>query len=486
MGKKLEFWETSLRDGHQSLWATRMTTEMLDGILPNMDATGYRYMAVMGSAGLEALIYYLAEDPWERLRKLQREAPNTTKSVWVRSLNMLGWDLFADDVFDFTIGVLGRYGIGATATMDANNDTRNLVPGIEASKKAGMKAFAALVYSVSPVHTDAYYVERVKEIVKIGVDGVIIKDSGALLTPDRVRTLTPAFRAAIPEGIELHFHDHCTSGLGPLNTLIALPYGVDVVHTAISPLAHGNSNPPTEMIAREAQLMGYDVGLDFERLERTAAHFRQQAKRYGKPVGQPAAYDPNLYRHQVPGGMRSNLEAQLASLGLSDKLPAVLEEIVQIREDLGWPIMVSPLSQYCGVQALFNVVEGERYRTVQGELKKYALGWYGRTPAPIDPNVFDRLSDGETPITERPGALLEPMVDRFRRERGPFTRDEDLVLALHFKEKVLNDWKAARQAKELDPPTRTPMAQLLKELSARPEVSYVFFEKGDTRVTHVG
>ncbi len=484
MARKIEFWETALRDAHQSLWATRMTMEMMEDILPNMDATGYRYMAILGSAGLEANVYYLGEDPWERLDMIGRGAPKTTKCVWVRALNMLGWDLFSDDVFDLTLDVLARHGLGASAVMDANNDTRNLVPGIEASKKAGMKAFASLVYSVSPVHTDDYYVERVKEIVELGVDGIQIKDSGALLTPDRVRTLTPAFREAMGPGLELHFHTHCTSGLGPLCALEALDFDIDVMHAAITPLAHGNSNPPLEMVAREAVNMGWEVGLDFECLERTAEHFRQQAIRFGKPLGQPKAYDPHLYRHQVPGGMRSNLEAQLETLGLSDRLPAVLEEISRIREELGWPIMVSPLSQYCGVQALFNVVEGERYRTVQTELKKYATGWYGRTPAPIDPDIQDRLSEGDDVITERPGSLIEPMVEKCRKERGPFATDEDLVLALHFKPKVLDDWKAARKVREAEATASTPMAHLVKELSVRPEVSYFFFEKDDTRVTH--
>ena len=484
MAKRIAFWETALRDAHQSLWATRMTMEMMEEILPNMDATGYDYMAILGSAGLEANVYYLAEDPWERLDMIQRGAPKTTKCVWVRSLNMLGWELFADDVFDLTLDVLARHGVGASATMDANNDTRNMMPGIEASKKAGMKAFASLVYSVSPVHTDEYYVKRVKEIVALGVDGIQIKDSGALLTPDTVRTLTPAFREAMGPDLELHFHTHCTSGLGPLNAIEALSLGIDVMHSAITPLAHGNSNPPTEMVAREALNMGFDVGLDFDCLERTAEHFRQQAIRYGKPLGQPKVYDPGLYQHQVPGGMRSNLEAQLDTLGLSDKLPAVLEEISRIREELGWPIMVSPLSQYCGVQALFNVVEGHRYRTVQTELKKYAAGWYGQTPAPIDPDIQDRLSEGDPVITERPGSLIEPMVEKCRKERGPFAQDEDLVLALHFKPKVLDDWHAARDARAHEAAANTPMTHLVKELSARPEVSYFFFEKDDTRVSH--
>jgi len=485
MSRKLRIWETALRDAHQSLWATRMTREMMEPIVPMMDEAGYGIMGVAGSAVFESCIYYLAEDPWERLRMIQRSAPNTMKNVYIRSLNVLGWDLFADDVFPLTIDTLSRYGINCINTFDALNDTANMAASIKATKDAGLHAVGSIVFSESPIHTDEHFIEKAKELVVLGVDAVQIKDSGALLTPDRVRTLIPAMRVAIGDDIDLHMHTHCTSGLGPLVALESIPLGVDMIHTAISPIAHATSNPPTELIVQEAINQGVDIDVNMEKVEEIAEHFRQQAIKNNMPIGAPVAYDPGLFRHQVPGGMRSNLEKQMQEIGLHDKLPAVLEEIVQMREELGWPIMVSPMSQFIGVQALLNVVEAERYTTIQTEIKNYVLGWYGQLAAPVDPNVMDKIADGEEPITERPGALLEPMVESFRAQHGPFKSDEELILAMHFKPKLLDDWREARKVREGRPTAKTPVATLIKELAHRPDVSYVFVEKGNTRVSHV-
>lgn len=485
MSRKLRIWETALRDAHQSLWATRMTSDMMEPIIPTMDEAGYGVLGVSGSAVFESCIYYLAEDPWERLRMIQKLAPKTLKNVYIRSLNVLGWDLFADDVFPLTIDTLARYGIGCINTFDALNDTRNMEASIKATKAAGLHAVGSLVFCQSPIHTDEHFVKKAKELVALGVDAVQIKDSGALLTPDRVRTLVPAIRTAIGDDIDLHLHTHCSSGLGPLVALECLPLGIDVVHTAISPIANATSNPPTELIAQEARNQGIEVDLDFDKVDEIAEHFRQQAIKHDMPIGRPVAYDPGLFRHQVPGGMRSNLEKQMQEIGLHDKLPAVLEEIVRMREELGWPIMVSPMSQFIGVQALLNVVESERYTTIQTEINRYVLGWYGELAAPVDGNVLDRISGGEEPITDRPGALLEPMVESFRSQHGPFESDEELILAMHFKPKLLDEWREARKVRAGRPTAKTPVATLIKELTHRPEVSYVFVEKGNTRLTHV-
>tara|TARA_Y100001960_G_scaffold158292_1_gene166406 strand:+ start:906 stop:2366 length:1461 start_codon:yes stop_codon:yes gene_type:complete len=485
MSRKLRIWETALRDAHQSLWATRMTSEMMEPIVPAMDDAGYGIMGVAGSAVFESCIYYLAEDPWERLRMIQRSAPNTMKNVYIRSLNVLGWDLFADDVFPLTIDTLSRYGINCINTFDALNDTANMAVSIKATKDAGLHAVGSIVFSESPIHTDEHFIQKAKELVALGVDAIQIKDSGALLTPDRVRTLVPAMREAIGDDIDLHMHTHCTSGLGPLVALESIPLGVDMIHTAISPIAHATSNPPTELIVQEAINQGVDIDVDMKKVEEIAEHFRQQAIKNNMPIGAPVAYDPGLFRHQVPGGMRSNLEKQMQEIGLHDKLPAVLEEVVQMREELGWPIMVSPMAQFIGVQALLNVVEAERYTTIQTEIKNYVLGWYGQLAAPVDPNVMDRISDGEEPITERPGALLEPMVENFRAQHGPFKSDEELILAMHFKPKLLDEWRESRKVREGRPTAKTPVATLIKELAHRPDVSYLFVEKGNTRVSHI-
>jgi oxaloacetate decarboxylase alpha subunit len=482
--KRLEFWDTTLRDAHQSLWATRMTTPMMEPILETMGKAGYWNLGVAGSAVFDSCIYYLAEDPWARLDLIRDRCPHQHRSVYIRSLNVLGWDLFADDVFPFTINALARHGITLINSFDALNDVRNMAVTIKATQDAGLHAMASIVFSESPVHTDEHFVEKAKALVALGVEGVQIKDSGALLTPDRVRTLVPAIRAAIGDDVQLHFHPHCSSGLGPLVTLEALPLGVDVVHTAISPLANGSSQPATEMIMREARNMGFEVPLDDDCLAAQAKHFEGIAKRHGKPIGQPVAYDPALYRHQVPGGMISNMVSQMEAIGIGGELPRVLEEIVRIREELGWPIMVSPMAQFIGVQALFNVMHGERYKVVPTEIKNYTLGWYGEIAAPIDADVFDRISDGEEPITGRPGALMEPMLDAFRAKHGPFASDEDMILALHYKGPLLNEWRKMRADAMEYPTPKTPTATLIKELGARPEVTYVQVSKGEDRVTY--
>jgi oxaloacetate decarboxylase alpha subunit len=450
-----------------------------------MDEAGYWNIGITSCPVFDACIYYLAEDPWERLDIAHRLAPRTRKSCVVRALVGLGWKLYADDVFDLIVKTMARHGIGLINPIDALNDTSNMAPTIKASLDAGLHVVGCIVFTESPVHTDDHFVDRAKELVALGVHGVQIKDSGALLTPNRVRTLVPAMRQAIGDDIELHFHTHCNSGLGPLATLEALPLGIDVVHTAISPLANGSSQPATEMIAREARNMGFEVPLDFEKIEAQAAHFRAVAKSHNKPIGQAMAYDPAHFRHQIPGGMLSNMISQMGALGLSDELPRVLDEIVRIREELGWPIVVSPISQFIAVQAIFNVMHGQRYRSVPEGLKEYALGWYGQTPAPIDPDVFDRITDGEEPISERPGALMEPMVDKFRAEHGPFASDEELILALHYEAGHLEEWRKARADAIGYPTPKTPLATLIKELGERPDVTYVQVSKGADRVTYV-
>ncbi|MSP67053.1 MAG: pyruvate carboxylase subunit B [Alphaproteobacteria bacterium] len=483
--KRLEFWDTTLRDAHQSLWATRMTSAMMEPIVGTMGEVGYWNLCTAGSAVFDSCIYYLAENPWDRLDMIHAATPRQRKSVYFRSLNLLGWDLFADDVFPFAAALMNRHGLNVINTFDALNDTANMAPSIKATLDAGLHSVGSIVFTLSPVHDDTYFVRKAKELVALGVHGVQLKDSGALLNVDRVRVLVPKLRAAIGDQLMLHFHTHCTSGLGPLVTLEALPLGVDVVHSAISPLANGTSQPATELIAREARLMRFEVPLDDTKMKAQADHFRTQAIRHGKPLGQPMAYDPGLYRHQLPGGMISNLARQMHDLGQSDRMPALLEEIVRLREELGYPIMVSPMSQFVGVQALFNIMHGQRYRVVVTEIKRYCLGWYGKPAAPIDANVLDRVSDGEAPITVRPGSLLEPMMPGFRKLVGPGASDEDLFLAMHYKEKLLTDWRKMRQDKISYPTPRTPVATLLKELTARPDVAYLQVRKDDTRLTYV-
>ncbi len=291
-----------------------------------------------------------------------------------------------------------------------------------------------------------------------------------------MRTLIPALRAAVGDR-PLQLHSHCLTGLAPQCALEAIRLGVDTVHTATSVLAHGASHPPTEWVAQNARRLGFRVDVDDAGLGPVAEHFRYVAAREGKPLGEIAEYDPFHYEHQVPGGMISNLRSQLRDIGLGHRLDEILEEAARVRCDLGYPIVVSPFAQFVVTQAVLNVVQGERYRTVPDEVRKYALGHYGELAAPIVPDVLDRIVGGQQPITARPGELLAPGVERVRRERGPFKSDDDLLLAAFYDPVQYDALVAARPIETEYPVGRTPLVTLIKELAARRDIVSVAVSK---------
>ena len=324
----------------------------------------------------------------------------------------------------------------------------------------------------SPVHTDAYYADRARELAALGVDAVFLKDPSGLLTPERVRTLVPTLKGALgPTPLQLH--THCLTGLGPLCALEAIQAGVNTVHTATSPLAHGASQPPTEWVALNARRLGFEVTLDVDGLDPVARHLRSVAAREGKPLGEIAEYDPFHYEHQVPGGMISNLRSQLRDIGLAHRLDEILEEAARVRAELGYPIVVSPFAQFVITQAVLNVVQGERYATVPDEVRKYALGYYGRLAAPIEPNVLDRVAGREQPVTARPGELIPPALGRVRAERGPFASDDDLLLAVFYGPEEYGRLVAARPIKTERRADSAPLLALIRELAARPHIASV-------------
>ena len=478
MTKQLEIWETALRDGQQSLWATRMTTPMIVPIAESLGRAGYWCLEVMSGAVYEASYHYNAEEPWERVRIIAEASRDGHVAAIVRSLSVFGWRTLPDEVFPFAMRVLANNGITLVNLFDGLNDTANIAEPLRCAKEAGLHAAGTIIFTESPIHTDEYYVEKVKELLDLGCDSIILEDASSLMTTARVRSLIPKIRAMIGNQALFHFQTHCASGLGPLNTLEAISLGIDVAQTAISPLAHGTSNPPTELIAMETQETSVAVRLDFNTLERIAEHFREQAKRYDTPLGRPVLYEPSLVKHQVPGGMRTNLESQLSGLGMKERLPQVLDEISRIREELGWPVMVTPISQFVGVQALFNVIEGERYRTVQADLANYLLGWFGEVRGPIDGNILDRLGAGREPISERPGALVPPVLAALDAEEGPFSTDEERFAALQISRSMRERWKTACQIHPSRSIAGTPLATLLRELTHRPNVSHFFLGKG--------
>jgi oxaloacetate decarboxylase alpha subunit len=363
---------------------------------------------------------------------------------------------------------------------DALNDMRNLEIPIRAAKSHGLYVVGGLVYTHSPVHTDAYYANKAKDLIKLGVDTVFIKDASGLLLPERVATLVPAIKKVIGEK-PLQIHTHCNSGLAPYVVLQAVEHGVDVVHTATSTLANGVSHSPTERVAENLQRRGYEVPIDLAPVEEVAERLAYIAEKEDKPVGSPREYDEFHYHHQCPGGMVSNLQYQLETMGLHGRLEEILEEAGHVRADLGYPIVVSPFAQYIVTQAVLNVMgkdQGrERYESVPDEVRLYVRGGYGEIAGEIDPNLYDKITRGAEPITERPGALVEPALERLRKTRGPFRSDDDLLLAAFYDDTQYSALKKAGPIKTEYPIMETPLLTLVKEITERPDVKAFHFSE---------
>jgi oxaloacetate decarboxylase alpha subunit len=463
----------TLRDAHQCLWATRMTTAMMRDIAPRLDRAGFEAIDLVGGAVFDVCVRYLREDPWERMRLLSTWIKETPLIIHTRGQSLFTFEFFADDVVELAAERFAANGMRYHTPYDALNDMRNLELPIKAGKRHGLYVAGGLVFTFSPVHTDAYYIRKAQELVKLGVDAIFLKDASGLLTPERVATLVPEIKKVLGTR-PLQIHTHCNSGLAPYVVLQSVKYGVDVVHTATSTLANGVSHAPTERVVANLRRRGHDVNIDLEAIKEVAERLAVIAKQEDKPVGTPNEYDEFHFQHQCPGGMVSNLAYQLETMGLRHRLDDILEEAWHVREDLGYPIVVSPFAQFIVTQAVLNVVgrdKGkERYDTVPDEVRLYVRGGYGEIAGPIDQNLYDKITRGAQPITERPGALIAPALDRLRKARGPFASDDDLLLAAFY------DPTQYRALKDAGPivtdyrPTNTPLLSLIYELTSRPAI----------------
>ena len=461
--------DLTLRDAHQCLWATRMTTAMMRDVAPLLDDAGFEAIDLVGGAVFDVCVRYLREDPWERMRILSSWVRKTPLIVHTRGQSLFTFEFFADDVVELSARRFAANGMRYHTPYDALNDIRNLEIPIRAGKKAGLRVVPGLVYTWSPVHTDAYYANKARALKKLGVDGVFLKDPSGLLTPERVVTLVPTLKKALGD-LPLQLHSHCLSGLAPYVALQAVEHGIDVVHTATSTLANAASHPPTELFARNCRRRGFDVAIDLAPVEKAAARLAEIAAREDKPVGAPVEYDEFHFHHQCPGGMISNLKYQLATLGLSEKLEAILEEAGQVRADLGYPIVVSPFAQFIVTQAVLNVMNGTRYSVVPDEVRRYVLGGYGEIAGPIDPNLYDQITRGEKPVTIRPGLRVPPALDRLRRERGPFASEDDLLLAAYYNDTEYRALKAAGPIKTDYVAPEAPLVSLVRKIASRPDI----------------
>lgn len=474
--------DVTLRDAHQCLWATRMTTAMMSETAPLLDRAGFEAIDLVGGAVFDVCVRYLREDPWERMRIVSSWVKQTPLIVMTRGQSLFTFEFFPDDIVALTAERIFANGIRYHTPYDALNDIRNMEVPIRAGKQAGLYVDAGVVYTVSPVHTDAYYAKKIKELVALRADAIFLKDPSGLLTPERAATLIPVAKAAC-NGLPFQLHSHCLTGLAPYVAVQSVPLGIDVVHTATSTLANGASHPATETFVCNIERHGYETGIDLGLVQQVAERLRYIAHREGKAVGTIAEHDSFHYEHQVPGGMVSNLKSQLATLGIEHKLPEILEEAVRVRCDLGYPIIVSPFAQFVITQAVLNVMGAERYATVPDEVRKYVLGYYGEIAGPIEPNIFDRVSNGAEPVKLRPGDLLEPGVKRIRRQRGPFKSDDDLLLAAFYSDTEHRALKAAGPIKTDYPLAGAPLLTLLREIALRPDIKSFHYTRTRRRET---
>jgi oxaloacetate decarboxylase alpha subunit len=462
--REIKIIDTTLRDAHQSLWATRMRTEHIAAVAGDMDRAGFYHVDLIAPIQFDVAIRYLKEDPWERVRTAHRLAPHTKFRTLIRSKNIASFDFLADDVIEKWVERSYANGFRVIGAFDGLNDVDNIAGGLKKAKSLGAYTFGALSFCESPVHTDELYVRTAMELIaKADVDHIMLKDAGGLLTPERMRTLIPAIKAVIGDR-PLELHSHCLTALAPLVYLEGAELGCDMLHTSIAPLANGAGQPATQSIVRALRELGYVVNVDDALIAKVSAYLAKTAKRERKPVGRPLEYDPMHYKHQLPGGMLSNFESQLATAGLADRFEELLEEIARVREELAWPIMITPFAQFVGTQAVINVMTGERYRHVPDEIKKYALGYYGKLLGPIEPNVLDRIMrNGSSAIASEP-AKPAPMWPDLQR-RYPNASEDELLLRAMFAGNQVDEMKAAIAGRPHRNPSSNSVLDLVKSLS---------------------
>jgi len=433
--------ETLFRDAHQSLLATRLKLADMLPVAELIDEVGFYSLEVWGGATFDSCLRYLNEDPWERLRILRKKMPKTKLQMLLRGQNLLGYRQYPDDVVDAFIAKSVENGIDIIRIFDALNDTRNLERAIRATKKAGAIAEGAVVYTVSPVHDIPGYVRTAKELVEMGADTICIKDMAGILTPAVAFELVSKLKQSV--NVPIHVHSHYTSGLAAMTYWVAIQAGADVVDTALSPLALGTSQPPTESIVKALEGTDYDTGLDLNLLAQITHKMSSLLENYKRP---PVQVDTDVLVSQIPGGMLSNLRAQLEQQKLSHKFDQILEEVPRVRQDLGYPPLVTPMSQIVGTQAVLNVITGERYKMKTKEIKDYVKGLYGRPPVPISEEIRRMLID-EEPITVRPADLLSPGMEAARAEIQDLARsDEDVLSYVLFPEVAKRFFQQRQQA----------------------------------------
>ncbi len=455
--KKVLLTDVVLRDGHQSLLATRMRTEDMLPIAEKLDAVGYWSLEVWVGATFDTCLRFLKEDPWERLRALRKAMPKTRLQMLLRGQNIVGYRHYADDVLEKFVERAAANGIDVFRIFDALNDLRGMERAMREVKLSGKHVEACICYTTSPVHTLDRFVDMARQLEDLGTDTLCIKDMAGLLAPLDAYRLIKKLKSAVRTPI--HLHTHYTSGMASMSSLMAILAGLDMLDTSISPLAGGTSHPPTETLVAALRNSPYDTGLDLERFVPIADHFRKVRKRYHQFESDFTGVDAEILTSQIPGGMLSNLAAQLAEQNALDKMKQVLDEVPRVRKDMGYPPLVTPSSQIVGTQATLNILTGERYKVITNETKNYFLGLYGRPPGSVNQSIRDRAIGDEEPIKGRPADQLDPELEDVEKElEGKNPTIED-VLSLALFPPAARDFFEERERGELKPEPLEPIPE---------------------------
>jgi oxaloacetate decarboxylase alpha subunit len=486
VSRAIDLIDTTMRDGNQSLWGgTGLTTPDVLAIAPTVDRVGYHALDFTTSTHLAISVRFHQEDPWERLRLMSAAMPNTPLSMIGTGKRFISWRPCAEDVMALVFRCMVRNGLRRVQIADPMNAAPDLAQMAGIAKAEGVEeVVVGLTYSVSPVHTDAYYAERARAMGACAdVDRLYLKDPGGLVDVARLRELAPLFLDGFaPRPVELHSHG--TIGLAPQMYMEGVKLGFGTLHTAVAPVANGTSNPAAETTLHNLEATGFTHALDDEALQATSEHFRALALDKRLPLGAPAEFDAAYYRHQMPGGMVTTMRRQLGEMRRPELFDAALEESAHVRADFGWPIMVTPFSQFVGTQAVMNVMDGERYKTIPDDVIVYFLEHFGAPPAPPDPDVADRVLSLPRADELR---KVEPLsLDGARERYGTRIPDEELLLRMTMPAEQVDAMVAASRGERPTPPRpgRDPLVRLLDEVARRPSIGYLRFEKDDTLVEY--
>lgn len=472
--------DVTLRDGNQSLWgATGVTNRLAASLAPSLGRVGYRAIEMFTSTTMATAVRFGKEDPWQRIRDVRAAAPDLTLGFLTTGKRFITFGRTPDNLFELAFDLLRRNGITRLWVIDPMHNMQDAIRTAEVAKRVGFaEVVGGLCYSISPVHTDEYYLEKIAELdASDAIDSVYFKDPAGLLTPDRVRDLVPRLRARLTRTPFREMHSHASTGLAPLTLLEAAEQGMDILHTALPPLAYGNSHSSGIRMAENLRARGHTVDVDDEAMREASEILRRHARLHRLPVGRPAEYEEAYYRHNIPGGVMTTLERQLTEIGKRELLPAVIEESVQVRQDLGWPIVVTPFAQYIVTQATLNIISGERYAQISDEVIDMLLGDFGDMPGPVEPNLLDRARSSPRARQRSTAAVEPPSIAELRARFGGDISDEDLLLRAVMPAAQVDEMVAARSR------ASSGLREILSAIENAPKVSAFSFTTGDTTVS---